>query len=100
MFNAMDEPYIMGGKMLGGKTGFTDQAGLCLASIAEIDGEYYTLVTMGAPGSHYTEPFHINDALALYERLSEDYEKQYLNSDSTDYTDESVYDDTDEDTYY
>ncbi len=83
MFSVMDEPYITGGKMLGGKTGFTDQSGLCLASIAEVDGEYYMLVTMGAPGSHYTEPMHVNDALTVYERLSEDYENQNMNTYST-----------------
>lgn len=91
MFTTMDSPYITGGKMLGGKTGFTDQAGLCLASIAEIDGEYYTLVTMGAPGSHYTEPMHIDDALVIYERISEDYENGIANEETTDETTDVYY---------
>lgn len=69
MFSEMDSSYISGGKILGGKTGFTDEAGLCLASIAEIDGVLYTLVTTGAPGSHYTEPLHIQDAVRVYENL-------------------------------
>lgn len=71
MFSEMDSSYISGGRILGGKTGFTDEAGLCLASAAEIDGKIYTLVTMGAPGSHYTEPLHIYDAINIYERLSD-----------------------------
>lgn len=71
MFSQMESSLIMGGEILGGKTGFTDQAGLCLASIANIGGERFTLVTMGAPGSHYTEPLHIIDAETIYEHLSE-----------------------------
>lgn len=71
MFSAMDSSYITGGRILGGKTGYTDEAGLCLASLAEVDGTLYTLVTTGAPGSHYTEPLHIYDAVNIYEKLSE-----------------------------
>lgn len=57
--------------LLGGKTGYTSQAGLCLASFADISGREYILVTAGADGSHYTEPFHIEDALNVYNQLSE-----------------------------
>ena len=70
MFSEMDSSYVEGGRILGGKTGYTDEAGLCLASIAEIDGEIYVLITAGAQGSHYTEPFHIYDALKLYGNIS------------------------------
>ena len=35
---------------IGGKTGYTSEAGLCLASFAEIEGREYILVTAGAPG--------------------------------------------------
>lgn len=71
VFSQMDSSLIAGGEILGGKTGFTDQAGLCLASIADIGGERFTLITMGAPGSHYTEPLHILDAETIYEYVSE-----------------------------
>jgi D-alanyl-D-alanine carboxypeptidase (penicillin-binding protein 5/6) len=50
---------------LGGKTGFTNEAGLCLASFAEIDGREYILVTMGAPLNGQ----HIEDASTVYNRL-------------------------------
>lgn len=70
MFSEMDSSYVEGSRILGGKTGYTDEAGLCLASIAEIDGEIYVLITAGAQGSHYTEPFHIYDALKLYGNIS------------------------------
>lgn len=55
--------------ILGGKTGYTDEAGLCLASLAEISGQEYILVTAGAAGSHQTEPYNILDALEVYQRL-------------------------------
>ena len=58
-----------GGKILGGKTGYTSDAGLCLASLAEKDGVEYILVTAGAQGDHHTDPYHIEDALLLYGRL-------------------------------
>lgn len=71
MFSEMSTPDFVGGRIIGGKTGFTDEAGLCLASAAEVDGKIYTLVTTGAPGTHYTEPLHILDAVNVYEKLSD-----------------------------
>ena len=70
MFSAMTSPDFRGGKILGGKTGYTDEAGLCLASVAQIDGEEYMLITMGASGSHITEPYHIYDTVKVYETLA------------------------------
>lgn len=49
------------GKVYGGKTGFTNQAGRCLASAAEKHGMHYLLVTAGADGNH-----HISDAQYIY----------------------------------
>lgn len=57
-------------EILGGKTGFTSFAGLCLASLGEVDGERYIVVNAGAPGDHGTEPYHILDAIALYQSLA------------------------------
>lgn len=34
------------------KTGFIDKAGLCLASLAEVKGKEYILITVGAEGAH------------------------------------------------
>ena len=39
-------------EILGGKTGFTSFAGLCLASLGEVNGERYIVVNAGAPGDH------------------------------------------------
>lgn len=61
---------LPGGKILGGKTGFTDEAGLCLASLAQIGGKEYILVTAGAEGDHKTEPYDIDDAREVYQRLN------------------------------
>ncbi len=55
-----------GGRILGGKTGYTDEAGLCLASLAEKNGIEYIMVTAGAEGSPYTEQYHILDAFKVY----------------------------------
>ena len=70
MFSELDSDEFLGGKFLGGKTGFTDEAGLCLASFCSIGSDKYILVTTGAEGTHYTEPLHIYDALYIYQMLS------------------------------
>ncbi len=61
---------IRSGKILGGKTGYTSEAGLCLASVAEVKGKEYLLVTAGAQGNHETEPYHIEDAVKAYRQLA------------------------------
>lgn len=55
-----------GGTILGGKTGYTGEAGLCLASLAEKNGNEYILITAGAQGKSGGEPLHIQDALKIY----------------------------------
>lgn len=62
----MDTTYPDGVTLLGGKTGYTEEAGLCLASLAEKDGREYIAVTAGAPGSHETSPRHLEDAFRLF----------------------------------
>jgi D-alanyl-D-alanine carboxypeptidase len=47
MFEKLSDPSITGGKILGGKTGYTDEAGLCLASLAKEGKQEYILVTAG-----------------------------------------------------
>lgn len=66
LFDQLPDSVFSGGEILGGKTGFTDEAGLCLASLAEKDGRFYILVTLGAPGDHNTAAYNIEDALTLY----------------------------------
>lgn len=69
MFHELDSDLVTGGRILGGKTGYTSEAGLCLASFGEIGGRGYVLVTAKAAGSHQTEPFHVLDAVNVYEQI-------------------------------
>lgn len=55
--------------ILGGKTGYTEAAGLCLASLARVKDTEYILVTLGAPGNHATAQTNIQDAIEVYRRL-------------------------------
>ena len=54
------------GVIQGGKTGYTQEAGLCLASMGTVGGEEFLVITTGAQGSHETVQFNIEDALNLY----------------------------------
>jgi len=55
--------------ILGGKTGFTDKAGLCLATLASADQKEYMLITAGARGKTAASPFHIPDAIKIYSNM-------------------------------
>ena len=57
---------------LGGKTGYTELAGRCLASNANINGVNYAMITLGAnPNSNN----HLKDADKIYGYVSENYIK-------------------------
>ncbi len=58
-----------GGSILGGKTGYTPEAGQCLASLAIKGGKYYILVTAGANGDNKTQKLHIDDAFTIYSSI-------------------------------
>ncbi|MBP5731003.1 MAG: D-alanyl-D-alanine carboxypeptidase, partial [Clostridia bacterium] len=55
--------------ILGGKTGFTRPAGLCLASYAEYKGNHYVLITAANDGNLQTERYHFIDAQTIYGAL-------------------------------
>ena len=55
--------------ILGGKTGYTPEAGLCLASLIEKNGKRYLLVTTNATGHVWSEPYHVEDALSVHAAL-------------------------------
>ena len=69
MFKNMESPTVIGGEIKGGKTGYTDEAGHCLASMAEIQGREYILVTAGWAADPRTTQYHINDAFIGYNAL-------------------------------
>lgn len=60
-----------GTRIEGGKTGYTAAAGLCLASLATVNGKEYILVTLAAPGDHGTEQYNIRDAVHVYRKLAD-----------------------------
>ena len=65
------EPYgINVTNILGSKTGFTDDAGNCLASIAKINNVKYLLVTTNAS---IEKSYHIMDAVNIYDYYSNNY---------------------------
>lgn len=69
LFKELSNPRINGGEILGGKTGYTEEAGLCLASLAKAGKQEYILITAGAKGDLYSEQYNITDALAVYNSL-------------------------------
>lgn len=58
--------------ILGGKTGTTDGAGLCLASIANENDINYLLVNLGSPYDK-VGPHHIEDAKTIYDYYIQNY---------------------------
>jgi D-alanyl-D-alanine carboxypeptidase (penicillin-binding protein 5/6) len=69
MFENLSTPGVTKGEILGGKTGYTDEAGLCLASLGKISNQEYILITAGAKGNHKSEQYNIADALTVYNSL-------------------------------
>ena len=70
MFKNLSDPSVTGGKILGGKTGYTSEAGL------------YILVTAGASGNTGS-PLHVKDAVTIYNRLGKAIEAQMTGSDGS-----------------
>ena len=70
VFSRMYGDEMPGVTVLGGKTGYTSEAGHCLASFAQIYDREYILVTAGAAADATGIP-HIQDAKTLYNRLGE-----------------------------
>ncbi|MDF2510678.1 MAG: D-alanyl-D-alanine carboxypeptidase [Herbinix sp.] len=69
MFKGLSNQSIIDGEILGGKTGYTDEAGLCLASLAKVGKREYIMISAGANGDHHSEQYNIIDALAVYNSI-------------------------------
>ncbi|MCL6572024.1 MAG: D-alanyl-D-alanine carboxypeptidase [Bacillus sp. (in: Bacteria)] len=69
MFKNINTTGTNGAEIIGGKTGYTEQAGLCLASLAEKNGQEFIMVTAGADGNHKTEQYNLVDAFAIYDKV-------------------------------
>ena len=61
----------------GGKTGFTWEAGECLASYARQNGETILMVSAQTHSDSYY-PYHIEDALKIYQYLFSQYERKRI----------------------
>ncbi|MDR1496247.1 MAG: serine hydrolase [Clostridiales Family XIII bacterium] len=58
------------GEIIGGKTGYTSEAGQCLASYMEKGGERFILVTAAAkPEDFHKKALHIEDMLSVFNAL-------------------------------
>jgi D-alanyl-D-alanine carboxypeptidase (penicillin-binding protein 5/6) len=66
MWRSLDSTQAGKAKILGGKVGFTDEAGLCLASMASYEGHEYILVTAGVKNVYRG---HVQDAVTVYSSL-------------------------------
>ncbi|MCG8499668.1 MAG: D-alanyl-D-alanine carboxypeptidase [Firmicutes bacterium] len=72
MFTRIKDISSNNGKILGGKTGYTNKAGLCLASLGKERGKEYLLVTAGAKGDYQSEQYNIIDAINVYNSLGKE----------------------------
>lgn len=66
LFSKLDMSKERGFSILGGKTGYTIESGLSLASLANKGDTEYALIAMNAAGTNRTEQFNIVDTLNLY----------------------------------
>ena len=61
---------VQNGRILGGKTGYTDDAGQCLASAAQIGDTVYILVTTNAGADETGTHYNVTDAVDIYDRYA------------------------------
>lgn len=67
LFSNMWTNGFTGGEIIGGKTGFTNAAGRCLASLATNGEDEFILITLGADAVAEDQTAHIFDAFTIYE---------------------------------
>ena len=69
VFEELGTPLVACGWLVAGKTGYTREAGLCLATAARFGVRTYILVTAGAPGDHATSQADADDARYVYGQI-------------------------------
>lgn len=69
-FSLFDEVGLGGCELLGGKTGFTEEAGLCLAMLGRVNNQDYILVTLGAEEEDEVDP-QVADAQTVWTYLAQ-----------------------------
>lgn len=71
LFDNLKSKKVNNVKIIGGKTGYTEEAEQCLATIATSDGKTYVLITAGAKRPDSNDINHIKDAKKIYSQLDE-----------------------------
>lgn len=69
MFKKLEKEMLTRSYFVGGKTGFTEEAGVCLASVAEHNGTEYLLITLGAGDGTNRVNWQVQDAVAIFDAL-------------------------------
>jgi len=70
MFSRLGNNELENGEILGGKTGYTGEAGHCLASYAVVDGVEYILVTAGSMDE--SKKGAVEDAVSIYNQINKE----------------------------
>ena len=68
-FNSVENNSISNNYILGAKTGFTPEAGLCLATYGIKNNNEYITITANALGNNHLENTHILDNIYLYNEV-------------------------------
>lgn len=63
--------------ILGSKTGYTGDAGMCMSALFETGGKELILITLGAPYSYVT-PFNLKDTITIKEYLDKNYSDEVI----------------------
>ena len=58
------------GNIIGGKTGYTVEAKLCLSTLARTPAAEYILITLGAGEGDNNTPYHVMDAVTIYDKYT------------------------------
>lgn len=69
MFKNLPRTEVTHGEIIGGRTGFTLEAGRCLISLSRINDREYILVTAGAINSFENNIQHLLDAIYIFDQL-------------------------------
>lgn len=63
--------------ILGSKTGYTGNAGMCMSALFKTGGKEFILITLGAPYS-YTSPYNLKDTVTVKKYLDDNYANEVL----------------------
>lgn len=63
--------------ILGSKTGYTGDAGMCMSALFKTGGKEFILITLGAPYS-YTTPYNLKDTVTVKKYLDDNYANEIL----------------------